>query len=65
VFAGGLLHANQQMAPNRSKMAATTGSRSLLASAPSSLASAVVKGSLEGNPVHVLIDSGAREFCRH
>ena len=42
-------------------MAATTGSRSLLASAPSSLASAVVKGSQEGNPVHVLIDSGASE----
>jgi len=45
--------------PNRSKMAATTGSRSLLASAPSGLESAIGKGSLEGNPVHVLIDSGA------
>ena len=45
--------------PNRSKIAATTRSRSLLASAPSGLA--IVKGSLEGNPVHVLIDSGASE----
>ena len=29
--------------------------------APSGLESAVVKGSLEGDPVHVLIDSGASE----
>ena len=42
-------------------MAETTGSRSLLASAPSGLEPAVVKRSLEGNPVHVLIDSGASE----
>ena len=35
--------------PNRSKMTAATGCRSLLASAPSRLESAVVKGSLEGN----------------
>ena len=37
-----------------------------LASAPSSLESTVVQGSLDGTPVHVLIDSGASEnFINH
>jgi len=35
--------------------------RSVLASTPQSLESAVIKGSLEGSPVKVLIDSGAYE----
>ena len=45
---------------NKSSAAAVfSETRPVLASAPPSLQSAVIKGSLEGSPVEILVDSGA------
>ena len=42
-------------------VAATLSQRPHLASAPSTLMSAVIRGTVAGKPVHVLVDSGASE----